>query len=92
MFIRPLQITRLFCTYNRTRFFSTINQKLEPNNREILPLQDQLPAVPNLPTYLPAPTGVPSKLFEEYYLVYRFRYHRPLRYVQILKLAQTCAT
>lgn len=93
MFIRSLQISRLICTYNRARFFSTINQqKIEPKNHEILPVQNQLPTIANLPTYLPAPTGVPSKLFEEFYLIYRFRYHQPLRYVQLLKLAQTFAT
>lgn len=91
MFLRSLQISRFTCISNRLRFLSTSEKKIETNH-EILPLQNQLPTIANLPTYLPAPTGVPSKLFDQFYLVYRFRFHRPLRYIQILKLAQTTAT
>lgn len=91
MFLRPLQISRFICASSRLRFFSTTNKKIETNH-EILPLQNQLPIIADLPTYLPAPTGVQSKLFDQFYLIYRFRYHRPLRYLQILKLTQTAAT
>lgn len=103
MFIRNIQIFRLICNQNRYRFFSTTNihfntkqeqiqlvNKKEENN--ILPIENKVPAVANLPTYLPAPTGVKSKLFNDYYLIYRFGFRRPLRYIQILKLAQTLAT
>jgi hypothetical protein len=94
MFIRNIKIFRLICTQNRYRFFSTtniyLNKKQEEN--QIHPVNNQLPIVARLPTYLPAPTGVKSKLYDEFYLIYRFGFHRPLRYIQVLKLAQTLAT
>jgi len=67
-----------------------LNKKQEEN--QIHPVNNQLPIVARLPTYLPAPTGVKSKLYDEFYLIYRFGFHRPLRYIQVLKLAQTLAT
>jgi hypothetical protein len=94
MFIRNIKIFRLICNQNRYRFFSTtniyLNKKQEEN--QIHPVNNQLPIVARLPTYLPAPTGVKSKLYDEFYLIYRFGFHRPLRYIQVLKLAQTLAT
>jgi hypothetical protein len=103
MFIRNLQIFRLICTQKRCRLFSTtnicFNSKQEQNQllnktkqNDILPVENKLPAVANLPSYLPAPTGVKSKLFDDFYLIYRFGFHRPLRYIQVLKLSQTLAT
>ncbi len=94
MFIRNIQIFRLICTENRYRLFSItnfyLNKKQELN--QIRPLDNQLPVVAQLPTYLPAPTGVKSKLYDEFYLIYRFGFYRQLRYVQVLKLVQTLAT
>jgi len=104
MFIRNIQIFRLICPQIRYRFFSTTNIYLntkqeqqiqlsnQKNQNDILPIETKLPAIADLPTYLPAPTGVKSKLFDDFYLIYRFGYHRPLRYIQVLKLAQTLAT
>ncbi len=103
MFIRNMQIFRFISIQNRCRFFSTTNiyfnkkqdeiqllNKKEPN--DLLPIENKVPAIADLPTYLPAPTGVKSKLFNDFYLIYRFRFHRPVRYIQVLKLAQTLAT
>jgi hypothetical protein len=99
MFIRNIQIFRLICTQKRYRFFSTTNTKPEQiqllNNKsqnDILPVENKLPTIANLPSYLPEPTGVKSKLFDNFYLIYRFGFHRPLRYIQVLKLTQTLAT
>jgi hypothetical protein len=98
-----MQIFRFISIQNRCRFFSTTNiyfnkkqdeiqllNKKEPN--DLLPIENKVPAIADLPTYLPAPTGVKSKLFNDFYLIYRFRFHRPVRYIQVLKLAQTLAT
>jgi hypothetical protein len=103
MFIRNIQIFRLICPQNRYRFFSITNiyfntkqeqfQLLNKKTQnDILPIENKLPAITDLPTYLPAPTGVKSKLFDDFYLIYRFGFHRPLRYIQVLKLVQTLAT
>jgi len=103
MFIRNIQIFRLICPQNRYRFFSITNiyfntkqeqfQLLNKKTQnDILPIENKLPAITDLPTYLPAPTGVKSKLFNDFYLIYRFGFHRPLRYIQVLKLVQTLAT
>jgi hypothetical protein len=104
MLIRNIQIFRLICPQIRYRFFSTTNIYLntkqeqqiqlsnQKNQNDILPIENKLPAITDLPTYLPAPTGVKSKLFDDFYLIYRFGFHRPLRYIQVLKLAQTLAT
>ena len=97
MFIRNLQIIRLICNQNRYRFFSTTKIPLNPKHEETQLLNkkiqnDILPIETKLPTYLPAPTGVKSKLFDDFYLIYRFRFHGPVRYIQVLKLAQTLAT
>ncbi|UJR30191.1 hypothetical protein I4U23_017730 [Adineta vaga] len=103
MFIRQIQIFRLLSRQNSYRFFATTNLRLnskQENNSfinkiertEICPLENQVPVVAKLPTYLPAPTGVKSKLFNDFYLIYRFGFHRPLRYIQVLKLLQTTAT
>ncbi|CAF0855345.1 unnamed protein product [Adineta steineri] len=66
-----------------------VNKK---DQNDISPIENKLPSLANLPSYLPEPTGVKSKLFNDFYLVYRFGYRRPLRYVQVLKLTQTIAT
>ncbi len=104
MFIRNIQILRLICNQNRYRFFSTTNSYFNTKQEQIqlvnkkeqqniLPIETKLsPALANLPTYLPEPTGVKSKLFDNFYLIYRFGFHRPLRYIQVLKLTQTLAT
>lgn len=99
MFIRNMQIFRLISIQNRYRFFSTTNiyfnikqNEKTPINNDIQPFENKLPTISNLPSYLPAPTGVKSKLYEEFYLIYRFGFYRQLRYVQVLKLAQTLAT
>jgi hypothetical protein len=98
-----MQIFRLISIQNRCRFFSTtniyFNQKQDDiqllnkkESNDLLPIENKVPAIVDLPTYLPAPTGVKSKLFNDFYLIYRFRFHRPLRYIQVLKLTQTLAT
>ncbi len=94
MFIRNIQIFRFICAHNRYRLFSTTNIYLNktPEQNQIRPVENQLPTVAQLPTYLPAPTGVKSKLYDEFYLIYRFGFYRQLRYVQVLKLVQTVAT
>jgi hypothetical protein len=99
MFIRNIQIFRLICSQNRYRFFSTTNIYFNTNQllnktkqNDILPIETKLPAITDLPTYLPAPTGVKSKLYDDFYLIYRFGFYRQLRYIQVLKLAQTLAT
>lgn len=103
MFIRNVQAFRSICTQIRYRVFSTTNVcfdlKQEQNQllnkkeeNDILPIENKLPTIADLPSYLPAPTGIKSKLFDDFYLIYRFGYHRPIRYIQILKLSQTLAT
>lgn len=103
MFTRTFQINRLIIHSNRHRFFSIKNIHLNKNDNETQVLnktlvkdihqdKNHLPTIPQLPDYLPEPTGVKSKLFDDFYLIYRFGFHRPLRYVQVLKLAQTLAT
>ena len=103
MFIRNIQMFRLTRIQNSYRFFSTtkgpfhvkqeeIRLSTEKRRNAVLPIDNQLPTVPNLPSYLPEPIGVKSKLFDNYYLVYRFGFHRVIRYIQILKLSQTFAT
>ncbi len=103
MLIRNIQLFRSIYVQSRNRFFSTTNvyfrlkqepnqivNKIEPN--DIRPIETKLPNLANLPSYLPEPTGIKSKLFDEFYLIYRFRFHRFFRYIQILKLSQTLAT
>ena len=103
MFIRNIQIFRLLCLQNRYRFFSTTNIYLnikqeqiqlldKKQQNDILPIETKLPIISDLPTYLPEPTGVKSKIFNDFYLIYRFGFHRALRYLQVLKLSQTAAT
>lgn len=103
MLIHNMQIFRLISIQTRYRFFSITNNYLnikqeqnqllnQTKQNDILPIDNKLPAIPQLPTYLPAPTGVKSKLFQDFYLIYRFGFHRPLRYIQVLKLSQTLAT
>ncbi|CAF3822612.1 unnamed protein product [Rotaria sordida] len=103
MFIRNIQIFRLIYKQNLYRFFSTTNIcfdfKQEQNQilnkklqNDILPIENNLPSLANLPSYLPEPTGVKSKLFNDFYLIYRFGFLRSMRYIQILKLSQTLAT
>ncbi|CAF2725658.1 unnamed protein product [Rotaria sp. Silwood2] len=103
MFIRNIQIFRLIHSQNRYRLFSTANIrfdfKQEQNQivnkkvqNDILPVENKLPSLANLPSYLPEPTGIKSKLFNDFYLIYRFGFHRSMRYIQILKLSQTLAT
>ncbi|CAF1128801.1 unnamed protein product [Rotaria sp. Silwood1] len=103
MFIRNMQIFRLIYSKNQYRFFSTtsicFNFKQEQNQilnkkvqNDIFPVENKLPSLANLPSYLPEPTGIKSKLFNDFYLIYRFGFHRSMRYIQILKLSQTFAT
>lgn len=104
MFIRNIQINRLIIQSNRYRFFSIKNiyfNKIENNEsqnltktlaKDIQSNENHLPTIPQLPNYLPEPTGVKSKLFDDFYLVYRFGFYRAVRYIQILKLAQTLGT
>ncbi|CAF3370878.1 unnamed protein product [Rotaria socialis] len=103
MLIRYMQRCRCICTQTRYRFFSTTNICFDLNQEQnqvlnkkvqndILPIDNKLPTVADLPSYLPAPTGIKSKLFDDFYLIYRFGFHRPIRYIQILKLSQTLAT
>lgn len=103
MFTRNVRIIRLISQSIRYRSFSTTSIYFQPKPtekeildktipKEILPVENQLPTIPQLPNFLPEPTGVKSKLFDEFYLIYRFGFHRQLRYVQVLKLAQTLAT
>ena len=99
MFIRNIQINRFIIQSNRYRFF-WIN-KIDNNEsqnltktlvKDIQSNENHLPTIPQLPNYLPEPTGVKSKLFDDFYLVYRFGFYRAVRYIQILKLAQTLGT
>ena len=79
----------------KTCFYSKHDdmQSLSRNDStELLPTENKVPSLANLPSYLPAPTGVKSKLFDEFYLIYRFGFNQPLRYIQLIKLAQTTAT
>jgi hypothetical protein len=65
---------------------------VKKEEHDILPFENKLPALVKLPSYLPEPTGVKSKLFDDFYLIYRFGFHRPLRFIQVVKLTQTVAT
>ncbi|CAF1110854.1 unnamed protein product [Adineta ricciae] len=97
MFTRPMQVLRFLSLQSRYRLFSSttsrLNLKQEENSLTSKTERNDIqPSVLKLPSYLPEPTGVKSALFNDFYLIYRLGYQRPLRYVQVLKLTQTIAT
>ena len=94
MFLIPRHLA-LFRSLSSARFFSLsrISRAAdETQQHPLLPVDRQLPALSRLPSYLPAPTGVPSKLFDQFYLIYRLGFHQPLRFIQMIKVAQALAT
>lgn len=97
MFTRSIQVLRFLSQQSRYRLFSSttsrLNLKQEENSLTHKPERNDIqPSIPKLPSYLPEPTGVKSALFNDFYIIYRLGYQRPLRYVQVLKLTQTIAT
>ena len=99
MILRNLQAYRSIIQSNRFRLFSltkvscsSIPEQLPSNSQEksklVLSTQKSMPALNSLPSYLPEPRGVQSKLFDKFYVIYRLGFHQPLRMIQLIKMMQ----